>query len=211
MGKFPGPLRPYNNPPLSPQLDAGTQHTLNWLVSTVNALVNQQLQQGTGLNQVPGTIDPTGTRIQSKGSLPQSIVTKMSYLAGTNYLSIYWDGTNGSDEFRIYRSDGTVTTPTSGNVKIGALTSGTLYYVYMYYDEVLNQVGYIIDQTNGVGSPKAAFTGPSITAAHLCILSSRMPLALTLANTGITLPSSGTITGSAGSGGGGSGGRGYAL
>ncbi len=212
MGKFPGPLRPYNNSPLSEQLDPGTQQAMNWLISTVNALVNQQLQQGTGLNQVPGTIDPTGTRILSKGSMPQSIVTNMAYAAGSDYISVYWDGTNGSTPFQIYRSDGTITPPSPGNMTINGLVTGTKYYVYMYYDEALNKIGSILDPSNAKGQPQSAFTAPNIAAAHQCILSGRMPLAFVLAANGITLPASPTVlTGSAGSGGGGSGGRGYAV
>ncbi len=204
---LPGPLRPWNAPPSNQNLDGQTQSFLNWVMSTVNALVNQQIQQGSGLNQVPGSVDPTTSRITSLGSRMQSITTPITYIAAPTSITFYWDGTNGSTPFQVYRDDGTVTPAIKGSLSVTGLTASTTYFIYLYYDEAAATIKPVV-LPNGVGSPPLAFTSTNISALQQCILRGRLPVANGWSATGITTPATGTASGSGGySGGGGAGGR----
>lgn len=148
---------------------------------------------------VPISIDPTASLIVSRGNRISSLTTIMSYVSTPSGITFYWDGTNSSQELEIYRDDGTIEGPYSGNFAVTGLTASTTYYFYPYWDEIFQQV---VFPTGGTGSPAVAFTTPNLLAAQQQIMREHISL-FQLGASGITLPSSGTGGGGDSGGGGG--------
>lgn len=177
---------------------------LDWVQSTLNTLVQQNLS-GSGFQALSNpTVDPTSPQIKSLGSRAASLTTGFTYTATTTSVTMYWDGTNGSQLLRIYRDDNTVDGPFSGNQLITGLTAGTTYFFYPYFDETMRTVQFVTSSGVAVGSPAIAYTATNILAAQQQVLRGRIPLAGNLAVAGIATPASGTTPATKLGGGGGS-------
>jgi len=137
------------------------------------------------------------------GVIPFSQTTGFKYTATTTSISWFWDGTNGSSPINIYRADGTVTGPISGNQTITGLNPTTNYNFYPYYDEPTQNIKWV---AGGVGTPGYAQTAGSLTLVQSQALRNRIPLS----SGGMvgTTPTTGTSSGSGGGAGGGGGNRG---
>jgi hypothetical protein len=106
---------------------------------------------------------------------------------------------------RIYRDDGTVSGPFSGNAFITGLTPGATYFFYPYFDES-TQVVKFVAQEGAVGDPPIAYLATAPQLAQAQFLRGRIPLASNLSATGIVT----TATAPTPIGGGGGGGGVYA-
>jgi hypothetical protein len=149
-------------------------------------------------------IDPSKSGVLSVGSRAQSITTLTAYTSTTTSITVYWDGTNGSQSLTVFRDDGT-NFNSPGSQTITGLTLNTLYFIYMYWDEITGGIKFA-SVAGAVGSPAYAYTAANNLAAQQQILRTSISLSLILATTGFTTPAAGT--GSGGGGGGGGGGRG---
>lgn len=191
-----------------------SKQCLDYMLAQLNQLIGQaNPPSGAGIQNF-GTplIDPTGQQISSAGSRTSSITTAITYTSTTTSVSFFWDGSNGSQPFKIYRDDQTITGPivAGSGITVSGLTANTLYYFYFYWDELSQSIKMATVQGAGVGTPPNAFTAQNPLALQQAILRGRIPLAALFYTTGITTPASGTGggTGGGGGGGGGSGGGG---
>lgn len=89
-------------------------------------------------------IDPTSGQIVSEGSRTSAIATAIQVVTTTTTATFYWDGSNGSQPFKIYRDDATVFGPfITGSGLIGSvLTARTTYYFYPHYHETLGIIAF---------------------------------------------------------------------
>ena len=200
-----GRLRQYTEAPYDDALGDQTKQFLDWVTTSINTLVGQNLtlQQGfAALNQP--TVNPSTAQLVSAGSRPQSITTAFTFVPTSTGVTFYWDGTNGSQPLSIYRDDGTIVSPIVGNQTVSGLSPSTTYYFYPYYDETLGAVRWAVVSGVSIGTPGYAFTTKNILANQQQIMRNHIPLASGLAITGVTTTASGT--GSQGSGGNGGGG-----
>ena len=198
-----GRLRQYSLRPFDDNLSETTNQFLDWVAGTLNTLVGQNLS-GQGFPSLSSpTVNPTTSQVSSLGSRTSSITTGFTYTATTASITMYWDGTNSSQLLRIYRDDGTVDGPFSGNQLVTGLSANTQYFFYPYFDETQRVVQFV-SITGAVGTPPIAYTSTLITAAQQQILRGRIPLAGNLAITGITTPNVGTTPATKLGGGGGS-------
>ena len=201
-----GRLRQYNQVPISEFISDSHAAFLDWVMSSLNVLVGQNIS-GAGFSSLSTpTVDPTTSQITSKGSRASSLTTPFYSKANSpTSVSIYWDGTNGSPILTIHRDDGTVAGPFPGNQTITGLIASTTYYFYPYFDESA-QVVRFVSQAGAVGSPPIAYLAPSITLGQTQLMRGHIPLASNLAITGITTPASGSTSPVSLGGGGGAGG-----
>lgn len=199
-------LRPRD---LSPQVDdIDTQGFYDWVRTSLNQLIGQQVPPAAGFGTVQGNIDPTGAIITSSGSRISSLTTGFSASApSTTSIQLWWDGTNSSTILRIYRDDGTVAGPFPGNQLVTGLSPSTTYFFYPYFDEATQSVKFV-SQAGAVGSPPIAYASNLIQNAISQMLRGRIPLGSNLATTGFATPGAGS-TSAAGVGGGGGGGGGH--
>jgi hypothetical protein len=211
-----GSLKPWSQVPEAYDRD--------WAVQVQSAL-NQILSQG---NAPPGqglasvqqnSVSPAAPQLISIGNRAVSITSAITWTSTATSISLFWDGTNGSQPLTIYRDDGTVMPPISGNITISGLTNATKYFFYPFYQEIVpasynwggEQVGVNFAKVLNVslGSPPIAFTAQNPLAIQQQLARDHIQLAPLLASTGITAGAGGS--GSGGSGGGGTGGRGGLL
>jgi hypothetical protein len=204
--------KPYSQFPYDSALGDQSKQCLDWIVTQLNQLVGQanvppsQSLASFGTN----VIDPTSAQIISAGSRMSSITTGLAFVAHPTSISFYWDGTNGSQPFQIYRDDNSVFGPfiTGSPFTITGLSANTTYFFYPYFDETVQQIKFATIAGVAVGNPAVAFTAKNILAAQQQILRGRLTLGTTAATSGITTPNAGSTPGTAGGGGGGGGGFG---
>lgn len=209
--------KPWTQFPYDASMSDQSKACLDWVVTQLNQLIGQaSVPSGSGIQNF-GTplIDPTGQQITSAGSRTSSITTAIAYTSTTTSVSFWWDGSNGSSPFKIYRDDGSITGPivAGSGITVGGLSPSTLYYFYFYWDEGTQSIKMATVQNVGVGTPPNAFTAQNTLALQQIILRGRIPLATLFYTQGITTPASGSGGGSGGGGGGGggSGGGGHQL
>lgn len=204
--------RQFNQFPFDENIGAQSKQALDWMVLAINQLLGQgQAQSGQGIQALQvNTVDPKTGAVITGGSRTSSITTAITFTSTTTSISFFWDGTNASLPFQIYRDDGSITGPViAGSGKtVSGLTANTLYYFYAYWDEALQAIEFVSIPNVSVGTPPIAFTAQNILALQQQWLRNRIALAQAFASTGITTPASGTGGGSGGSGGGGGGGGG---
>ena len=180
-------LRPWSQRAYDPNLGTNTNQFMDWVASSLNQLIGQvsaPSAQGQGALS-PSTINPTSGTIQSLGGRVTSLATGFIYTATTTTINLFWDGTNGSQLLRIYRDDGTVEGPFSGNRDITGLTPGTIYYFYPYFDESTQTVKFV-SQAGAVGSPPIAYLATDPLLAQAQFLRGHIPLASNLSVVGVT-------------------------
>jgi hypothetical protein len=204
--------KPWNQFPRDDSLGMASLQCLDWIVTQLNQQIGQAAappSPGIGVYGVYGQniIDPTSGQIVSKGSRTSAIATAIQVVTTTTTATFYWDGSNGSQPFKIYRDDATVFGPfITGSGLIGSgLTARTTYYFYPYYDETLGIIAFANVPGTSVGSPAIAFTLQNNLAAQQQILRNRVPLAFLLTSTGVATPSTGSTNHNGGSGGAGAG------
>ena len=140
-----------------------------------------------------GKIDPAKSGVLMKGSVPPTWSGSFTYVSTT--ASITWTWT----ALTIFRADGSTTAIPNGSLAITALTAGTSYYFYPYWDEIALAIGWV---PGGAGTPANAQPAKTNSSAQQQSLQGRVPL------------SQGAIvaaTTSSGSGGGSGGGSGSCL
>jgi hypothetical protein len=202
-------LRPWQLAP-TPDDVQGVANFYDWIATSLNALIGQQVPPAVGLPGLnPPTVDPTSSIISSAGSRMSSLTTNFGAKAlSATSVGIYWDGTNNSTILRVYRDDGTVAGPFPGHQVVTGLLASTTYYFYPYFNEGTQLVQFV-SQAGASGTPPIAYTTAAIAVAQQQILRGHIPLAASLAITGVTTPASGS--GSATSVGGGGGNVGVYL
>lgn len=198
-----GRLRQFSQRPI----DGDDEQWRDWVTSSLNALVQQNIS-GAGFNALSEpSVDPTTNEIVSAGSRTASLTTGFTFTATTTSISMFWDGTNGSVLLRVYRDDGTIAGPYSGNQLVTGLLANTKYFFYPYFDETAKVVRFVSQPgaaVNPVGSPPIAYTATDILVGQQQILRGRIPLAGNLAINGITTPAAGSTPATSVGGGGGS-------
>lgn len=202
-----GRLRQYTQAPNDDGIGQQTRECLDWLVTSVNTLVGQNLTLQQGFNALSQPqVDPTTSQVRSAGSRTAALTTNFGFTCpSTTSISLFWDGTNNSTILRVYRDDGTVAGPFPGSQPITGLTANTKYFFYPYFDETLQRVLFV-SLPPAVGSPPIAYTMASIAVAQQQLLRGRVVLASDLAVTGITTPAAGNTPATNAGGGGASGG-----
>ena len=201
--------KPYSQFPHDPALGAQSRQCLDWVVTQLNQLIGQGNVPPDSSLKSFGTnvIDPTSAQIVSAGSRTSALATSIGTVATPTTITFYWDGSNGTVPFQIYRDDGTVFGPfiTDSGLPVSGLSGTTLYFFYPYFDETIQRIKFASVAGVAVGTPAIAFTQQNPLAAQQQILRTRMPLAALLSSTGVTTPGGGSTTGTGGSGGSGSG------
>src|SRR5271156_1407192 len=143
-----------------------------------------------------GKIDPTKTGGLMKGSVAPTWAGAFTYLSTTT--SITWSWTS----LTIARADGTTTVVANGSLAVSALTPGTAYNFYPYWDETALAIGWVGGIAGSAGTPANAFIAKTNAAAQQQALQGRIPL-----SQGAMI----AATTSSGTGGGSSGGSGSCL
>lgn len=186
----PNKLRPYTlRPPVD---DQNMGNFLDWVQNTLNTLIGQQVPSNPGIRALsPGSVDPTSNVLLTGGSRTSSLATGFTFTATTTTITIYWDGSNSSAQLRIYRDDGSVAGPFPGTKIITGLVANTKYFFYPYFDEATQTVKFV-SVPGAVGSPPIAYLATDIAVAQQQILRGRIPLATSLAITGVMTPAAGT-------------------
>src|SRR5271156_3506157 len=102
-----GRLRQYSQVPIDPAISDAHSQFLDWVMSSLNILIGQNIS-GSGFSSLNSpTVDPTSSQITSKGSRTSSLTTPFYAKANSpTSITLYWDGTNGSTPLKIYRDDG---------------------------------------------------------------------------------------------------------
>lgn len=206
---FPPKGKPYTQFPYDPSLGDQSQQALQWVITQINQLIGQAgVPPTSGLQSItPNTVDPTGSQITSAGVRMGSITTAIAWTATTTTVTFFWDGTNGSQVFKIGRDDGTVyINPTGSPLLVSQLLANTQYFFYPFFNESQQVIQFGTIPGVSVGSPSIAFTVPNFKAAQQQILRGNIPLGILLLTTGITTPGAGSTSGSGGTGGGSAGG-----
>jgi len=201
-------LRPWSQRAFDDALGSQTNEMLDWLVGSMNQLIGQvSAPPTTGQGALfPNTINPTTNTIQALGGRVTSLATGFTYTADNSAaINLYWDGTNSSQLLRIYRDDGTVSGPFSGNAFITGLLPATTYFFYPYFDEAA-QVVKFVSQEGAVGDPPIAYLATAPQLAQAQFLRGRIPLATNLSGVGILTPAGAPTTPTLAGGGGGGGG-----
>jgi len=201
-------LRPWTNRAFDDALGDQTNQMLDWMVGALNTLIGQvSAPPTTGQGALfPNTINPTTGTIQALGGRVTSLATGFTYTADNSAaISLFWDGTNNSQLLRIYRDDGTVSGPFSGNAFITGLVAATTYFFYPYFDEATQTVKFV-SQEGAVGDPPIAYLATTPQLAQAQFLRGRIPLATNLSGTGILTPAGAPTPPTFAGGGGGGGG-----
>jgi hypothetical protein len=201
------PSKPYSQFPYDANMGDQAKQALDYMLTQINQLVSQgNVPPSSKVGTFgPAVIDPQNAQIISRGSRVSSIGTAITCVAGATSLTFYWDGTNGSQPFTLYRDDGTVVGPTiaGSGLAITGLTAATNYFIYFYWDEPTQTIKFATLPGQGVGTPPAAFPSLNYKAAQIQILQNHIPLAPTYSSTGVTTGSGGSSGGGGGGGGGG--------
>ena len=198
-----------NQFPRDPALGSESLTALDAMLVQINTLLGQgAVPPGPSLGAFgPSVIDPTGSQITSGGSRTSSICTGIQAVMTTTSATFYWDGSNSSQPFQIFRDDSTIFGPfiTGSGLVVSSLSPSTTYFFYPYFDEGRQLIEFATVAGVSVGSPAIAFTSQNNLAAQQQILRNRIPLAFILSSTGAATPASGSSNVFGGSGGGASG------
>jgi hypothetical protein len=206
-----GKIKPYSKAPYDEVVSVNHRQWMEWVTSELNSLRgNAMVQPGQGFPALnPPLVEPTTGQIKTGGVRTGSVTTPLAFTSTPTAISFYWDGTNGSVPFQVYRDDASFTPPNKvgSPLVVTGLVAATLYFFYFYYDEDLGLVKPALIPGVAIGTPPMAFTVANIHAVQQQILRNRIPLAPAFSSAGITTPASGSGGGSGGSGGGSGGGR----
>jgi hypothetical protein len=213
-------IKPISLIPYDQAISPQTIDALNSMLVGVNQLIGQaNAPPGQGIESLSlPTVNPTTGQIISGGIRTGSITTPLTYVAAPTSITWYWDGTNGSAKFQIYRDDGTITPATTvgspllvANIPPNSPSTAP-YFFYPYWDEAAQLIRFVTNNNStiksAVGNPPYAFPQANIHAAQQQILRGHIPLALTVVADGIVLPASAQPPASGGTGGGSGGGSG---
>lgn len=195
-----------NQFPRDQNLGSEALQVLDSMLVQINNLISQgQAPQSSGLQSLQNNlIDPTGAQIISGGSRTASITTEITFTSTTTSISFFWDGSNGSKPFTIYRDDGSTVGPIvfGSGLTVTGLTANTTYFFYFYWDELLDKITAVSIPNVSVGTPPIAFAAGNAKALQQQFFREHIPLANGFSSSGITTPASGTASGTGGAGGG---------
>ncbi len=210
--------RTYTEVPHDETISPQIREFLASLLSQVNALSGQGTPTtGQGIQALSlNTVDPTTGQIVSAGSRVSSVTTALGFIASTNTAAVgsvtfFWDGSNGSQVFKIGRDDGSVYGPNPAGSPLvvtglpASATTTTTYYFYPYFDEALQKIVFASVPGQSIGMPPLAFPAQSFKAAQQQIMRGHVALALSLSATGVQVPAAGTTNPPASGGTGGAG------
>jgi hypothetical protein len=147
-------------------------------------------------NYASGLINPD-TGVQSVGNnTPFYLKGVFNFRATPTSITIYWDGSNGSQVFVIKRVDGTSHTVPKGNMTITGLSPNTAYG-FLPYNCLTNQTS-LSFSVGDAGSPRYAFS-PSASQELIATANQNQKLASNEAITSAFIyfitPPGGTATG----------------
>jgi len=123
------------NPAAIAAWNSGTTYLVNNL-ATFNG--NVYISLDTNTNHQPDThpsdwsvfsVNPATGAVASKGSIPLTQNTGLSYTSTTSSINLIWSS------LALYRSDGTVVSIGTSSQNVTTLASGRTYYAFPYYDE----------------------------------------------------------------------------
>jgi hypothetical protein len=122
------------------------------------------------LQSIPEGIIDSSNRIaivsgvSLKGSVPPSgIVGNFGFTATATSITIYWDGTNGSNKLKIIRADGTAVQIPTNSMTVTGLSPSTTYGFLTFWSVFNNcGIGFVKGDS---GTPQFAFTAAAQTVA----------------------------------------------
>lgn len=117
-------------------------------------------------NQASGQINPYSGISAVGNAFPFVVQGNFGFTAGANSITLYWDGTNGSQIFVIKRTDGTSFTVPGGSMAVGGLQPAT-FYGFLPYNKTTseNNLSFSLGDS---GNPMFAFSptaDPALIAA----------------------------------------------
>jgi hypothetical protein len=136
-----------------------------------SAAVNPQMASSTA----SGKINPS-SGIQTVGSAyPPVISGNFGFTSTANSITIYWDGTNGSNILSLKRADGSNFTVPQGSLMINGLVAGT-QYGFMPYSKITSQ-GNLSFVAGDAGNPQFAFS-PAAPASMIASANQNQQMAV---------------------------------
>lgn len=114
-----------------------------------------------------GQIDlASSTAVVAQGSIsPFGIKGKFGFTATTTSITVYWDGTNGSELISILRADGRVIAIPGNSLTVSGLSPSTTYGFLPFWSAFNTcGIGWVVGDS---GTPKFAFTAAGETAVAL--------------------------------------------
>jgi hypothetical protein len=153
-----------------------------------------------------GNINLASSTYSAQGALAPTVADgNFAATATTTSITWYWDGTNGSTQFKLRRPDAVTQTGNTtcliipkGSITVTGLALNTKYYFLPFWPTLgACAPGWVIGDT---GTPKIAIATP--TAAQLAQQTLKNREALSAGFMSYTTPAAGTSSGDAGDGGG---------
>jgi len=142
-----------------------------------------EFSRGSAFNLEPGDIyggiDLRSTDVRKLGSLPPTVVDAFTVVVTDTVASIYFDGTHGSSQIQVRRTDESYLVIPPGSLIITALTASTKYYALPFWstDAEGDSCGLIGWVAGDSGSPAFAMTEISLDQLASQMLQGREPLA----------------------------------
>lgn len=105
---------------------------------------------------IGGQINPVSGINTVGNAYPYTVQGNFNFSATSSAITIFWDGTNGSNQFVIKRSDGTNFTIPPGRLQINGLSAGVVYRFAPYLN--LNSPNNVSFVAGDSGTPRFAFS-----------------------------------------------------
>lgn len=122
----------------------------------------------TTVKGIGGQIDPVGGVEAQGNAFPFTVQGVFQFSGTSTSITIFWDGSHGSQQFVIKRSNGQNYTIPKGSLVINGLTPGTIYKFTPYLNLTSpNTVSFVVGDS---GSPRFAFSpdaSSEVTAAAI--------------------------------------------
>lgn len=142
-----------------------------------------EFSRGSALNledgDIFGGINLRSADVRKLGSLPPTVVDAFTVIVTDTVASIYYDGTNGSSQIQIRRTDESYLVVPPGNLIITGLTALTKYYALPFWStdaegDTCGLIGWVAGDS---GSPQFAMTEISLDQLAAQTQQGREPLA----------------------------------
>lgn len=149
---------------------------------------------------IGGQINPVSGIDTVGNAYPYTVQGNFNFSANSSSITIYWDGTHGSNQFVIKRSDGTNYTIPPGSLQINGLSPSIVYKFAPYLN--LNSSNNVSFVAGDSGTPRFAFSPSAssvLTSSAIRTQQLQQNEAITPGFIQFTMPSSGGTSNGSGS------------